>query len=892
MLEGIEIPVSVPGGEAGERALLAIAEALEALRKPIAEIRDETTQTAGAWGRFAQSIVSTGSNIVGTVERIGLGYRNIVGPIEDVVGKVDQLATATIRYAREQQTIDNAQRQTGLSFRDAARAGTAYVSTLTASTAAMRLNTANIRLNQEQMNALTRVATNFAVATGQDTTHAVEMLTDALINGEAEGLRRFGGSLASAAGESSTVNDRLRELVRSSQMLGTAQRDVGQRIDEARGAFEELKREFASGFVEGVTTALNAEDQVVQRITENVDRQHLSWNEWGIAAGRGLEATHQLLGGVLDLVMLIPAALASLDRVSLDPLSDQFDQLYASVLRVFAAARGETVTEAAPMGPIPTGGTPTADLITGAVQSATDQARTLVSALTELSGPNAEQAASRITGRNVSALMDAIRSKETIAKQMRESHGGGGGDPFAQIRQAMTLSRDLAQQERGDVERSIALRQRESEMQRVLNGDKRDALTIAREQRDLASAAANEQLEADEQELSRTRSIIELAERRLERTHGRRRVELQRIVNELQEQEVTITRRMEDASASAARAEAELANALDRRAEATKAAQYAATDAEESERARSLNRRRERLGSAVDTASAAIGEGGPRGSAEMINLLRTRVSSLREITAENDNALATARERHVTEEEYDALLRTRIDLLNDSRAAQEQLTDAEIQSSNFGTRGAAMMRRDRDNIVRFFRDQANAALDLSRVVEDVYGRMTDAVATHFNAWVTGQETFAEATQAMVHDTLSALAEIASKKAVMELAEGISALFFNPAAAAGHFAAAALFGVVAGGAGVAAQATAPATADKGAAERSAASSRERAANVSPRNDSSGGGAVVYNVNFGGPMYGTGGVRQAARQMVGAINRGAIQGGVQLLPGALQAAGAGT
>jgi hypothetical protein len=60
----------------------------------------------------------------------------------------------------------------------------------------------------------------------------------------------------------------------------------------------------------------------------------------------------------------------------------------------------------------------------------------------------------------------------------------------------------------------------------------------------------------------------------------------------------------------------------------------------------------------------------------------------------------------------------------------------------------------------------------------------------------------------------------------------------------------------------------------------------------RGTSSEGGGVVYNVNFGGPMYGTGGVRQAARQMVGAINRGGIQGGIQILPGALLGGGAGS
>jgi hypothetical protein len=63
-------------------------------------------------------------------------------------------------------------------------------------------------------------------------------------------------------------------------------------------------------------------------------------------------------------------------------------------------------------------------------------------------------------------------------------------------------------------------------------------------------------------------------------------------------------------------------------------------------------------------------------------------------------------------------------------------------------------------------------------------------------------------------------------------------------------------------------------------------------VSGSRGSGEGAGTVYNITFGGPMYGTGGVRQAARQMVGAINRGGIQGGVQLLPGVLQGAGAGT
>jgi hypothetical protein len=48
-------------------------------------------------------------------------------------------------------------------------------------------------------------------------------------------------------------------------------------------------------------------------------------------------------------------------------------------------------------------------------------------------------------------------------------------------------------------------------------------------------------------------------------------------------------------------------------------------------------------------------------------------------------------------------------------------------------------------------------------------------------------------------------------------------------------------------------------------------------------SSGSGATQnITVVFGGPMYGTGGLRQAGREIAAALNGGAVQGGVQLNP----------
>ena len=192
-------------------------------------------------------------------------------------------------------------------------------------------------------------------------------------------------------------------------------------------------------------------------------------------------------------------------------------------------------------------------------------------------------------------------------------------------------------------------------------------------------------------------------------------------------------------------------------------------------------------------------------------------------------------------------------------------------------------RSNSSRIRSFFAEQANAAVDLRKTVEDAYGAMTGAAGAHFEALVTGQETAGAALQGFVHDTLSAWAKIAAQRAVIELGAGFASLFTNPAAAPAHFTAAALYGVAAAATGGLAAATAPAAAS-GSARASSGGESQRAASVSPqRRDNGSGGGTVINVNFGGStIIGAGGSRQAAREIANVLNEGNRQGGVTLSP----------
>ena len=169
----------------------------------------------------------------------------------------------------------------------------------------------------------------------------------------------------------------------------------------------------------------------------------------------------------------------------------------------------------------------------------------------------------------------------------------------------------------------------------------------------------------------------------------------------------------------------------------------------------------------------------------------------------------------------------------------------------------------------------------AEAVSFAFQTMGKAVSTHLVAVLQGKEELGTALQAMLSDTLSAISQEATVKAGLNLAEGFAALaIYRYDAAAQHFAAAGIFTAVAAASGVAGAALAPQAKGASAAPTGGGNERDRSAAPMSQGSTTGGGTTVINVAFNGPQFGTGGVVQAARQLVGVINSGAVQGGVQL------------
>jgi len=182
-------------------------------------------------------------------------------------------------------------------------------------------------------------------------------------------------------------------------------------------------------------------------------------------------------------------------------------------------------------------------------------------------------------------------------------------------------------------------------------------------------------------------------------------------------------------------------------------------------------------------------------------------------------------------------------------------------------------------------DLSNRRMSIARqeaeFVSFSFQAMGKAMSTHLVAVLQGKEELGTALQAMLSETLSAISQEATVKAGMSLAEGFAALAtYRYDAAASSFAAAGIFTAVAAASGAAGAALAPQTKGAGSAPTGGGNERERSAAPMSQGSTTGGGTTVINVAFNGPQFGTGGVVQAARQLVGVINTGAVQGGVQL------------
>lgn len=185
-------------------------------------------------------------------EGLATRFNALVTASRTVLAAIPAVAEQFTALADEQARLDESSARLGLDFDEAAAAAGRFADETEAMQAANTFAQAGIRLTQQELNALERVAGSASRQLGVSTKDATEQLTQALVSGAARGLRGFGGELAAVAEGGSTAAERLQALVTQAEHTEQATDSAADAQERFKDAIEDSQRVFASAFVTGL----------------------------------------------------------------------------------------------------------------------------------------------------------------------------------------------------------------------------------------------------------------------------------------------------------------------------------------------------------------------------------------------------------------------------------------------------------------------------------------------------------------------------------------------------------------------------------------------------------------------------------------------------------------
>lgn len=188
---------------------------------------------------------------------IAAGAAGIAGAAAAVVAFSFKVAELNAQFETSQRAatlLGSAYAQVELSTRGA-------VSAQTALRAQQTLVQSGLQLTGAQLGVVTRAARDYALATGVETTQAMEQLTDALRTGSSEGLGRFGIAIADTGSRASNFTNALNTLATAQSGQSAAALTSAESLDRFKTGLTFLGGEIASflagqgsGLLQWVTT--------------------------------------------------------------------------------------------------------------------------------------------------------------------------------------------------------------------------------------------------------------------------------------------------------------------------------------------------------------------------------------------------------------------------------------------------------------------------------------------------------------------------------------------------------------------------------------------------------------------------------------------------------------
>lgn len=229
--------------------------AIEELKRQLAELDARLKQVQGTAPAAAQALGQVG-NAAGPSATSVRSMADAFNEVRDAAGTVIEgfrsVGGYVVEASSQAQRLTQAQQQLGLSFSQAAAGAGGYVEQVQIATAAQTAAERGIRLTQQELNSLTRIAQNYARTTGREFRDVMENLVETVTEGGEE-LAKFDVALMRVADQAHfTANDRLAALVVRANQLTPAVRTASEKLHAMKGALDEVGQSFSAGFTDGL----------------------------------------------------------------------------------------------------------------------------------------------------------------------------------------------------------------------------------------------------------------------------------------------------------------------------------------------------------------------------------------------------------------------------------------------------------------------------------------------------------------------------------------------------------------------------------------------------------------------------------------------------------------
>lgn len=233
-------------------------------------------QHAAAMRREVDGFASFG----GTLAR-GFGVAGVA-----LAGFDRAIEHASTRLA-EFQRLQRVQGELGVNFGQAQGATRRFVGQMDVAALAEHFASAQVNLDQRQLNALTGGAARLAQMQGTGFEMQADRLFSGIVGGELEVLRRFGPEMAALSGQTHTAQERLEAFIRTARTLGEATDDAATSVERMKENMRMQERSFLHGFSEEARV-LAAQDGPLKQLTTQIGELHANFGSFGTTSARVL----------------------------------------------------------------------------------------------------------------------------------------------------------------------------------------------------------------------------------------------------------------------------------------------------------------------------------------------------------------------------------------------------------------------------------------------------------------------------------------------------------------------------------------------------------------------------------------------------------------------------